>query len=135
MGEMPDLAGGRQFELLAKLPLEGAVPGRIEAAQVFEVVLERQSLRQLLALGYIADALEVARFEPVRRRAEHVGLSAVGLQNVHQQADRSGLARAVGTDEREHRAFRYSQIQVFDGLEATERLRQALRLNDHSRRP
>jgi hypothetical protein len=31
--------------------------------------------------------------------------------------------------------LRHAQVQVFDGFETAELLRQAARLNDHSRRP
>src|SRR4051812_9334895 len=132
---MPDHARRWQLELPAKLPLERRVPGGVEAAQVFEILRERQPFRQLLAFRYVADALEVGGRKLARGCAEHADLATVRLQDVHQQADGGGLARAIRADQCKHRALGYPQFQVLDRLEAAELLRQAPRLNDHSPPP
>src|SRR5262245_45206471 len=128
---MPDPARRRQLELFAELLLEASVPGGIEAAQVVEVARHGEPVGQLLALRDVADVLEVPGPELHGRCAEHRDVTAIGSQDVHQQADRRGLAGAVGPDQREHRAFGNLQAQVFDCVEAAEVLGEVVGLDDH----
>jgi hypothetical protein len=108
---------------------------RFQAAQVIEVLPERELIGQPLALRHIADALEILGSELEGRGTEHGDVTAVGPQDVHQHTDGGGLAGAVGADQREHGAFGHAQAEVFDGLEAAESFRDVMRLNDHSTPP
>src|SRR5688572_18680788 len=131
MGEMPDLARGRKLELRYQILLDTGVPRRVEMPQVHEVLGEREAPRQVLALRYVSDSLEILRCELARWRAEHGDVAAVGAQDVHQHADGRGLAGAIGADQREHGAFRHAQAQVLDGFESPKPFGDVIRLDDH----
>ena len=70
---------------------------------------------------------------PPRARvvAEHLDLAGVGVAEALQDLDRRGLARAVGSEQREHLAFLDPEVEAPHGVDVAVRLAQALHLDRH----
>ena len=123
MREVLDLARGRQLELRAQFLLERAVPGRIEAAQVVEVLRERERARQLLAFRDVTDAL--------RNPAAPMRLDGVPSTVMSPRSGRRMfmsrrmvvvLPAPLGPISANTEPSGTLQVQVFDGLETSKRL-------------
>src|SRR2546422_181489 len=107
----PRLLTPTQAQMRAR-PVQG--PRRIDRGVERERLVLRERWIEVGLLGDVPGARERARRLARDRPAEHRDRSVQRPQQAEQQADRRGLARAVGPEEPIHRAGGYAEGEIAD---------------------
>jgi hypothetical protein len=85
---------------------------RLELGEEKELLLHHHAGVEPALLGHVADAVARARRG---RLAEDLDGAGIGSQDVHDHAQRGGLAGAVGAKQAKGAAARHRERQVLDG--------------------
>ena len=118
MGEVPDLLLGAQVEALQQGLSVRCVPARIDGSDEPHVPAERSEAVEAHVLGDVADLPLCGHLLLGHRAPEHAHLSAVLVDQRHQDPDEGRLAGAVRADQTHDLSAWQRQAHIVERKEA-----------------
>lgn len=108
---MAQAAVERQVEKTEELLAEGLVSGGIERAEKGEVLGGGHGVRQILAVGDVAELRAIRLGERARRFAENTGLATGRREETHEDAEQRAFVGAVAPEQCERGAAWQGEIE------------------------
>ena len=125
--ERPDAPARIEPQPLDQLPAVAGVDVATQRGHEIEAGVDAQRVVELEVAREVAAAAAHLERVALGVEAEHLGAAGAGADQVHEDADRGGLAGAVGAEETEDLAARHGQVDAIERAHVAVRLDEALK--------